>query len=53
MKLSGYEGILKEKGGREAMKPEGMKVISGVLPQSESAQGAERHKLYKALKKLI
>ena len=34
------------------MKPEGM---SGVLPQSESARGAERHKLFKldkALKKL-
>ena len=28
------------------MKPEGMKVISGVLPQSESAQGSERHKLF-------
>ena len=49
LKLSGYEGILKEKGGREAMKPEGMKVISGVLPQSESAQGAERHKLFRAV----
>ena len=35
------------------MKPEGRNVISGVLPQSKSAQGAERHKLYKALKKLI
>ena len=37
------------RGGCEAVKPEGMKVISGVLPQSESAQGAERHKLFRAV----
>jgi len=35
------------------MKPEGMDVISGVLPQSKSAQGAdctaEGHKLFRAV----
>ena len=34
----------KYRGGCEAMK-----VINGVLPQSESAQGAERHKLFRAV----
>ena len=31
------------------MKPEGMKVKSGALPQSESAQGGETHKLFRAV----
>ena len=31
------------------MKPEGMNVISGVLPQSKRVQGAERHKLFRAV----
>ena len=40
---------IEEKRWQRAMKPEGMKVISGALPQSESAQGAETHKLFRAV----
>ena len=40
---------IEKKRWQRAMKPEGMNVIGGVLPQSKSAQGAERHKLFRAV----